>query len=253
MSSRLRFLWVVALSVVLGGGCSGSSGGWSASTTLGARDAVHGETFEFMVTFGVTESEAECVAQAVVDRVQPGKGLDELTAGYSSLQEVVTNLAPGCVPEARLAELERAAGSLAGLEIYMPRLLAGGASVEEAECMARALSVAPEDRLPTFSGVYEPGDPRLAIFDRCGSPVRMAAIYTKAYRAPLRAELIQAGASDVEASCIVDRIDQLDLFLPSSGFNQPGDMEATADLFIAEAAACASEDRLTTIASGLHT
>ncbi len=223
---------------------------------------VEQDFFDLLVDLGATEQEASCLARSLAGDADTFDEANDRTAGYESFGEALIALAPDCGSAERYTELDGlyeafVESELAGAEearraIYEPGLTAAGASQAEVECMTDVLIATPPEKTPPLYGSYETGDSELAIFDGCGSPERIAELYRESYRAPLRSRIVASGVTATEADCIIDSIDQVDLFLPSDDFHGDTETEMTADVFVEDALHCATEERLRETASELH-
>lgn len=220
------------------------------------------EFFDFMVQIGATEQEATCIARQLAAGAETFEEANDRTASYDSLTHALEALAPDCASAERYRELEAGDDEAfvpgseqvaeAQAKLFAAPFLSVGATEDEARCMADVLaSIAPEE-IPPIYGSYDSSSAELVIFEVCGAPERVAELYRDAYRLPLEAQFLAAGATGAEASCILDAIDQIDLFLPSEDFHGEGAALVTADLFARDAKRCGGEGRLRQIALNLH-
>lgn len=249
--------------VLLGGACSGGDDD-EASSDEGSSvgSPVEAEVSDYFQELGATDEEAQCLASELSAGAGSFEEVNDKTASYDSFEAVLDDLAPDCASRDRYRELAREQDARFGVDeqavqegqrdVFVGQFIVAGATEEEAACMADALVATSPDDIPPIYGPYEPGASELAIFDECGSPDRVAALYVDAYRAPLRAELVDAGASEEEATCILESIDQVDLFFPSEDFHGDSEAQMTADLFARDAAHCASEEQLRAVGLELH-
>jgi hypothetical protein len=223
---------------------------------------VQREVFDFAVEAGANEEEAYCVALALSEDAESMEEVSDRTASYPSFGSALAELAPDCASAERYNEIDASyeeaflpdpdAVEAGRRDLFLSQFYAAGASPAEAECMADALATAPAEDIPPTYGVYEPGDAELAFLDDCADPERIVELYSEAYRSPLRTEVVAAGATESEADCIIESIDQLDLFMPSHDFRGDDEAQITADLFVDYAGGCAAEGELRTIALEMH-
>lgn len=207
---------------------------------------------------GMSQEEIECLAVILADGAESAQDALDRTAPCDSPTAALEDLAPDCFTPERLVEIQAAfdeyeqevigesEDAIAGMMADV--FLGGGATRQEAECLASIQAADVDASVPLY-GTYDAESEEPEPFLGCGSAERVAEIFTESYRAPLREQLVAAGASPEEASCLVEEIDMIDLWLPSGGSD---DGEMAADIFERDGAACASSDRLRAIALALH-
>lgn len=249
---RLGLKAILVLSLVLAG-CGESEDSPAGSPTLAATDQ---ETISLLVQAGATEEEAECISTATADAPDPDAN-DPEALGRSILQ-AITELATECASQERLAEIasktavlieEELAGAIEPfIEQFADLYEEAGASPEEARCIAEVfLSQSPE----TISGGGN-AETRAEEISRvledqatdCAPAPRLRELTTRAFVSPLVSELRSAGATQKEATCIVDSIESIAVFMPSNDFNGPDSAELAGDRFVENAPGCAPPERL---------
>lgn len=122
-------------------------------------------------------------------------------------------------------------------------LEAGGATREEARCVASALF---EDLGELTEAGRSGSAPDMEVFEPCGTATRVAEILA----GKVTAALSLAGATQEEAACINSSVTNMDLLLPSKA-NGEISIELLVSRFENEAARCASAERLHSIAVAL--
>lgn len=79
------------------------------------------------------------------------------------------------------------------------------------------------------------------------APQRLRKLTHRAFVSPLLSSLRDAGASQKEATCIVNKIEAIEIFFPSEDFNGLDSAEMAGDRFVENAPGCARADRLRNI------
>lgn len=275
-TSAMRWLCVRGGGLLLLGaavmGCGSDGGGKNdatATTSVGATKSSASLTdFEQQVAaelavpeVSMTEAEVECLAVVLADGADSVQEAIDKTAPYDSLHESLVDLAPDCFDAERLKEIQakydsyetktmgEAEKNLA--KMWIKVFIGGGASTEEAECLADVQAADAEGSIPLY-GSYEPDSPELTPFADCAGGARLAEIFSEAYAAPLREQLVAAGATKKEARCLVAEVDQIDLWFPSGSFEGDGAANMAADAFTDDGSACGKDARLREIAVSLH-
>jgi hypothetical protein len=212
--------------------------------------AVEREAYEFFTETGASKREATCLATTLTADADDLGDVFTMVNVNENPDEPFGPRAARCASSARLLEIAEESGIAAAVreasdvqrmfeEQFRSEFLAAGATQVEADCMVQAffdLSTDPTDEVAQRRRL-----------EQCGSPERLEEIFETSYRLPL----VAAGATPDEARCIVDQVDNIDLFLPSEDWNGEFEAEQTAENFTKNAAECGSAERLTAIVFAL--
>lgn len=244
---RRRLGWTLALVLVAAACGDGTSTGINRSDL---DRKVEREVFDLLVDAGATDQEAGCLAillTSEIDEISDVFTIDNLGGNRSEpfgprgrecgLYDRLNEIARGINAE---AEQDTDALIEDFVTMFADQLLAAGATSEEAECIAEAWfdpSIDPLDEQAKSERLAE-----------CGSPQRIDQLLEQRYLAPL----ISAGATEDEAQCIAQGVENLDLFYPSEDFMGAEAAETTAQRFVQDAADCGSPERLRGLALALH-
>jgi hypothetical protein len=249
---RRRLGWTLTL-VLLVAACGGD-GSPTATKRSDLDRRVERELFDLLLDAGATDREAACLAIVLtseVDEISDVLTIDNLGDNrsqplgprgrecglYDRLNEIVLGIG-------REAEREVDAHLDRFKETLEKELLAVGARRDEAECIVEAIfdsSIDPDDEAAR--------EERLA---QCGSNRRLDQLMEQRYKAPLVEGLIEAGATTEEANCLVDHVDNIDIYFPSEDFESPTAAETTARRFVEMASVCGDANRLRALAFALH-
>ena len=210
---------------------------------------------EILLEAGATEEEARCIAAATADAPAPDAANPDGVA--QRLTEAITTLADDCAPQERLEEIgaqaavlieeEAAAFSEPLIEEIAGRYEAAGSDPEGARCIAEVLLA--QGRSLSSDGNAEDRADEIGTLlaheaRHCGPPQQLRRRTFEAFVSPLVSVLANAGASQREASCIVDSTESIEIFLPSEDFNGPDSAEMAGDRFVENAGGCAPPARL---------
>ncbi len=209
-----------------------------------------------LVEAGATEQEAACLAAELAQNPPPSPS-DPSSPG-SAISDAILEVGGHCADEDRLMLIaENAADQLEQdldriLEPLRRRIAHGyldaGATKREAECIANAfLSIDPKD-----AGVYgTTKEKALATAEllkehasSCASPERLARLGMASVTEPFEAALQNAGATQRETECFINKVGELDLFFPSEDFNGPQAAEMGAARIAEDIGGCISEGRV---------
>jgi hypothetical protein len=248
---RRRLGWILALALVVAACGDGSP---TATDRSDLDRKVERELFELLLDAGATDQEAACLAivlTADVDQISEVFTIDNIGDNRSEpfgsrgrecgLYDRLYEIARGLNQE---AEQETAALVERFVTMFAEELRAVGATRDEARCIAEAWfdpSVDPLDE--------EERSERLA---ECASERRVDQLLEQRYRAPLIEDLVAAGATAEEATCLVDHVDSIDIYFPSEDFESPTAAETTAQRFVEMASDCGDANRLRALAFALH-